>query len=94
MNGGRQAPIAMLLPTMERITSGVMIAPIAPPLCSRLLPSSRSFRDRTAWVVRRAQGQCPASKNPSSVRQTSIEPYPLDSPVSRPTADQPMTTAG
>ena len=32
MNGDRQAPAASLLPTIMRITGGVRMAPIAPPL--------------------------------------------------------------
>ena len=53
------------------ITWGVMMAPTEAPLCSTLLPIVRSFSFSMAKVVFSAQGQCPASKKPSSVRQIS-----------------------
>ena len=52
------------------MTCGVMMAPMLAPLCSTLFPMVRSFSFSTAKVVFSAQGQWPASKKPSSVRQT------------------------
>ena len=49
--------------------NGVMMAPIAVPLCKTEFPSVRLSGGKSRWVVLRAQGQCPASKKPSASRQ-------------------------
>jgi len=43
-------------------------------IASTLLPIERSFGSRSRCVVLTAQGQCPASKKPSRVRQRSMPP--------------------
>ena len=68
-NGRLQLPMAGV--SIAATMIGVTIAPIDVPLCRMLLPNARSSGARSCCVVFSAQGQCPDSKNPSSVRQNS-----------------------
>ncbi len=71
-NANRQLPMSSVM--SQSMSGGVTIAPTDAPLWSTLLPIVRSFACRRAKVVFSAQGQCPASKNPSRTRQPSSDP--------------------
>jgi hypothetical protein len=74
--------------------TGVTRAPTLVPLCSKLLPNVRWLGGKMVCVVLSAQGQCPASKMPSSVRQTSSPANVSTSPVQNPIADHSNNTTG
>ena len=59
---------------IQRIASGVMMAPMEVPLCRTLFPIGRSLASSSHCVVLIAHGQCPPSNSPSSVRQKSSPP--------------------
>jgi hypothetical protein len=73
---------------------GVAMAPIEVPLWRTPLPSERSRASSRSRVALIPHGQCPPSKNPSSVRQASNWSGDSQNPVAQPTPDQRATTTG